>query len=636
LRINHNISALNTYRRLSVNNVNGSKAIEKLSSGQRINRAGDDAAGLAISEKMRGQIKGLEMASKNTQNGISLIQTVEGALNETHSILQRMRELSVEASNDTQTNLDRAELQKEIIQLTTEIDRISDSTEFNSKKLLNGDRSKLTDARGDILQSSKLEYSDLDRSSGYGENIGQQVAVKSGVWLRFEGDSGISGNVLLDKGNYTYTQLETMISGKLGSELNLNRITVKVSESGSISFNSWHNYATCEVWVSGTGASGYLGLNEYSNRSNISPNSFLRLDNIDTFLEGKGTLVTDSNNMFTVSKNGGSEIVIFISGGLYSGEDLAAEVDYALSGAGISGIEATFSGGSIKFTILDNIDKSEYEISTSSTSGLSGIGRVHLTNEKDANITDLKNSNGDNLNVLSGSIIKVKGDFRGKGQIEVMIEVSGSTRISDLSTAIASGIASQISGVSSNELDVSLTSGGRLQVQGKKGESNSITGFLLSIDDNDKFNNTFSNFQEIQDASDVTTNDSLILHIGANGNQTVKVDINEMSSEALNITSLDIGSQQGAENSIEVVDSAIEAVSAERAKLGAYQNRLEYAVNNLVTSSENLTAAESRIKDVDMAKEMMLFTKNNIITQAAQSMLSQVNQRPQGVLQLLR
>jgi flagellin len=136
--INHNIAALNTYRQLSNNNMIAQKSLEKLSSGLRINRAGDDAAGLAISEKMRGQIRGLEMASKNAQDGISLIQTAEGALNETHSILQRMRELAVQASSDTNTVADRAELQKEFDQLAQEITRIGDNTEFNTQKLLNG------------------------------------------------------------------------------------------------------------------------------------------------------------------------------------------------------------------------------------------------------------------------------------------------------------------------------------------------------------------------------------------------------------------------------------------------------------------------------------------------------------------
>jgi len=147
MRINHNISALNTYRQLSINNTAGSKSLEKLSSGYRINRAGDDAAGLAISEKMRGQIRGLNQAERNSQDAISLIQTAEGALNETHSILQRMRELAVQAASDTNTSKnpttgvdgDRDEIQKEINQLLAEIDRISTDTEFNTMTLLNGD-----------------------------------------------------------------------------------------------------------------------------------------------------------------------------------------------------------------------------------------------------------------------------------------------------------------------------------------------------------------------------------------------------------------------------------------------------------------------------------------------------------------
>jgi flagellin len=139
MRINHNIASLNTYRQLTINTTAGSKSLEKLSSGYRINRAGDDAAGLAISEKMRGQIRGLNQAERNAQDAISLIQTAEGALNETHSILQRMRELAVQSASDTNTDDDRKELQKEISQLLEEIDRISTDTEFNTMTLLNGD-----------------------------------------------------------------------------------------------------------------------------------------------------------------------------------------------------------------------------------------------------------------------------------------------------------------------------------------------------------------------------------------------------------------------------------------------------------------------------------------------------------------
>lgn len=164
--INHNIAALNTHRQLGANNTNASKNLEKLSSGLKINKAGDDAAGLAISEKMRGQIRGLDMASKNAQDGISLIQTAEGALNETHSILQRMRELAVQSSNDTNTDTDRAELQKEVDQLASEITRISTDTEFNTKKLINGD----SDGVSSGTSGSSLTFH-------IGSNAGQNITL---------------------------------------------------------------------------------------------------------------------------------------------------------------------------------------------------------------------------------------------------------------------------------------------------------------------------------------------------------------------------------------------------------------------------------------------------------------------------
>ncbi|MCJ0929759.1 flagellin Hag [Virgibacillus halodenitrificans] len=276
MRINHNIAALNTYRQLNTANNAQSGSMEKLSSGLRINKAGDDAAGLAISEKMRGQIRGLDMAAKNAQDGISLIQTAEGALNETHSILQRMRELAVQSSNDTNTDADRGELQKELDELRTEIDRIADNTEFNTKGLLDG----------------------------------------------------------------------------------------TVTGSGALTF-----------------------------------------------------------------------------------------------------------------------------------------------------------------------------------------------------------------------------------------------------------------------------------HIGANSGQSISLEINSMKatgSGGLGLSGVSISGQAGADDAISTIQSAIDSVSAERSKLGAYQNRLDHTINNLNTSSENLTAAESRIRDVDMAKEMMNQTKNSILSQAAQAMLAQANQQPQGVLQLLR
>lgn len=182
--INHNISALNTYRQLTINNTAAAKNLEKLSSGFRINRAGDDAAGLAISEKMRGQIRGLNMASKNAQDGISLIQTAEGALAETHAILQRMRELAVQSANDTNTDKDRQELQKEVDQLIAEIDRIANNTEFNTKKLLDGSLSGSGNALifhigANAGQNIKLDINSMT-ASGLGVS-GVNISTQSGA-----------------------------------------------------------------------------------------------------------------------------------------------------------------------------------------------------------------------------------------------------------------------------------------------------------------------------------------------------------------------------------------------------------------------------------------------------------------------
>jgi len=166
--INNNITALNAYRNTTDVNSRVEKTMEKLSSGLRINRAGDDAAGLAISEKMRGQIKGLDMATKNAQDGISMIQTAEGALNETHAIIQRMRELSVQASNDTNTNEDREKIQLEVTQLLEEVDRIANTTEFNTQVLLNGELAKegvVFHIGANKDQNVKLQINDMKASA---------------------------------------------------------------------------------------------------------------------------------------------------------------------------------------------------------------------------------------------------------------------------------------------------------------------------------------------------------------------------------------------------------------------------------------------------------------------------------------
>ncbi|MDF2876652.1 MAG: flagellin/flagellar hook associated protein [Sporomusa sp.] len=214
--INHNMSALNTLRQMGTNEKATSNSLEKLSSGLRINRAGDDAAGLAISEKMRGQIRGLDQATRNSQDSISLIQTAEGGLNETHSILQRMRELAVQAANDTNTTSDRTALQDEMTQLTAEIDRIANTTEFNTKKLLNGDLKGATDAvKGATALESTFANGTVKAAVATGTNVSNvakddvvhlniiSASVTGGAWLI--SGSAVLANATVDVTNVTQT-----------------------------------------------------------------------------------------------------------------------------------------------------------------------------------------------------------------------------------------------------------------------------------------------------------------------------------------------------------------------------------------------------------------------------------------------
>lgn len=468
MRINHNIASLNTYRQLTGNTNATSKSLEKLSSGLRINRAGDDAAGLAISEKMRGQIRGLDMASSNAQDSISLIQTAEGALNESHSILQRMRELAVQSSNGTNTDADRGEIQKEVNQLVQEIDRIRNTTEFNTKKLLNGD----------MAVSGSSATTGVEKVTVTNDNI--------------------------TAGTYTMT----------------------AAAAGNITLGATVTSST----ISGFDAQADI--------------TFAAGTDMDGLTLGSYKLVSSD------AGSGNFKLELMDSSGKVVASNASADTTAAV----------TLSGTGTTFTLAAN--------------AVSSIGEANFTLE------------------------------------------ATTTAAITLEDAATNTVATLASGVTSKN--------GAFEVGGLKVELNS---------------EAFASFAALANVaffSGTVTNNAETFQIGANEGQITKMGIGDMSAKALGVDELDLTTTEGAQAAITTINTAIELVSGERAKLGANQNRLEHTINNLNTSSENLTASESRIRDVDMAKEMMAYTKNNILTQAATAMLAQANQQPQGVLQLLQ
>lgn len=410
MRINTNTAAMNTYSNLTSANASKSNSLAKLSSGLRINKAGDDAAGLAISEKMKNQVSGMTQASRNAQDGISLIQTAEGALGETHSILNRMRDLTVQAANGTNTTEDKTAIQAELTSLTAEVDRIASDTEFNTQGLMNA--SKITEA-----------------------------SVKE----NFDPTANKNNNKLL-----------------------------------ATAINTTNNNSAITADGTTTNAAMATAL------KNLTPE---KLDKV----------VAEYNKI----------------------KEADVATDKATAGA--------FTTATVKATFDTTAEKY-------------GVSKVTGANATDADI-------------------------------------------SALNAAIA------------------------------KAEKSNI-----SVNDLSESKSTEFNFQ-----------------IGANAGEKISVEIKNMSTKGLGISDLDVTSEtQTTDEILGKLDKAISDVSSQRANLGAVQNRLDHTVSNLATTKENLSEANSRITDVDMAEEMMSFTKSNILSQASTSMLAQANQMPQSVLSLLQ
>ena len=444
--VQHNMQAANANRMLNVTTSQQAKSTEKLSSGYRINRAADDAAGLTISEKMRKQIKGLDRASTNAEDGVSAVQTAEGALTEVHSMLQRMNELATQSANGTNSNTDRKAIQDEIDQLTTEIDRVSETTKFNETYLLKGD-------------GAEKEH-----------NVNAH-------------DAGLDGVTLTDKGDEVEVTLKTLNAGD------------KISIAGK-------NYTI-------------------------------------------GATTDEAKELYKNAK---------------------------------VGEKVTVGGTTYEIAAATNADK----------------GQISITD-------------------LDGKIDKGTTVEYGNKKVHVV----------DKTTGIDDNDSSIITAAKAYELETAEI----------------VKASSIGTDTNAKAGNLTDNKFTLTKGK-VNYNDALSfnLHVGADADMTNKITVNidSMNSAGLGVKGIKADTEQDATYAIDAIADAISTVSSQRSALGAVQNRLEHTINNLDNVVENTTSAESRIRDTDMAEEMVNYSKNNILAQAGQSMLAQANQSNQGVLSLLQ
>lgn len=610
MRINHNIAALNTHRQLNSAAAGQAKSMEKLASGLRINKAGDDAAGLAISEKMRGQIRGLDMAAKNSQDAISMIQTAEGALNETHDILQRMRELATQASNDTNTDSDRGEIQKEINQLTSEINRIGNTTEFNTKKILRGDGSDAK-AVGELKLGETGAVAQTALTSG-------SITPATGASLQLSLASGEGVNDI-DTQEFTFEFNGESVKvnfSKVADASDPKANTFEVKDGGREVTFSLVDGNTNQKFIMSKIQEGLEAA--LKQNANIDENNYTFSRNeavlsINSVAAGEGQSISvigaSGQTTLTASDDKGANFAAV--------EDTAVEVTgTAESRTRAEATLADFTAAKLKDQILaSGISVSSTDYFDSGT--VSADGATKFLAGKGFTIGN------ETIEFFNGN----EGKYEGKADFAVDLSLvswanGGSTAMdSDDEEALVASIVDQIG---SKMKDVTLT------------VNSSAAG---SIDVTAKEPGVAGNSIEIKDgvsrpASDVIGSTfKAAFQIGANNGQSMTVEFGDMRSEALNIVgkagqnhtnvegakfttannvtngtdnneyiaALDVSTHESASAAIEVINNAIENVSAERSKLGASQNRLEHTINNLGTSSENLTAAESRIRDVDYA-----------------------------------
>lgn len=628
--VQHNIPAMNANRLYGINNSGLSKSLEKLSSGYAINRAGDNAAGLAVSEKMRAQISGLTQASKNAEDGISMVQTFEGALQETDSILQRMRTLAVQSANGTyQNDVDREAIQLEYDQLNDELNQIAD-TDFNGVVVLNGgqmaDGLKAVDgefnyanAERDAMQLSannvnKVDYQKFDDTSA---NAGMKSKADD-VWKEISDDKWDRSSVTNDQGPESVD------------------VTLK--------FNSADNTWSVE------GANN--GANKAKFKTEATPNGGFALktagdlDIANVVLDATQlkngdtiTLTLNNPNAGIAAPTNAGAIVTSTNG--YTEGTGATDLKKQNANLGVA-LDAVINGKDDKMSasakkVLDAFDGAAVDVSyvASKEFGQTGGGDVKLTLSDGANTAtiDMTSTNDQKFSLKDGTAYTVKVNA---GAIEIYAgeDSTKGTKLMTLTptahadTDAGAGSVSYKLGIDYKNYDTSKLP----TVEVKSPDANNVS----KANSNDASTATLTYTDNITLQTGARTKDSVNFTFSyeSKGLGELKADL-DCSARGLGTDQLSLATQSDANGAIDKIDNAINKVSMVRASFGAMQNRLEHKIANLDTNNENLTAAESRIRDTDMAEEMTNFTKNQILAQASQAMLAQANQLPQGVLQLL-
>ena len=614
--VQHNMQAMNANRMLNVTTSTQAKATEKLSSGYKINRAADDAAGLTISEKMRKQIKGLDQASTNAEDGVSAVQTAEGALTEVHSMLQRMNELAVQASNGTNSESDRSAIQDEISQLTTEIDRVSETTKFNETYLLKGNTdgssSKVNVNAHDAGLAGKLGESVNGKTTFTADalSVGSKVSIggteynivessKTSGYTSIEGYTAVAGDKITQDGKtYTYVANSSTTPG-----------------GATAAAAGWFADDNTTTTADFTDNAGIKAGSTLLAKADGKTTTFVGADGLDLSAAtdtnptnwAVGDTIEHDGKTYTVSTAGAA------GAGKWKDEEGKESIIATLSAGDTYTQKATGKTGQI-----DNKGISTVENIQAAIKGLANGATVTIkTSASDA---------GKPYTV--GVSTKEDGSVYTADDIAALVKEN---------TYVNDGTNTYYAVPKNSDSDKDITLQDAYNKMAKELESASSIGTDKGATVK---NNGDGTFEITQGTVEVKDSLSFSLHVGADADMTnkINVDIESMSAAGLGIKGINVKDDSGkaATYAIDAIADAVSKVSAQRSALGAVQNRLEHTIANVDNVVENTTSAESRIRDTDMAEEMVEYSKNNILAQAGQSMLAQANQSNQGVLSLLQ
>ena len=578
MRIQHNIMAMNAYRNYT-NNVSAMKAhLEQLSSGYKLNRAGDDAAGLAISEKMRAQITGLETAQKNAKDGISLVQTAEGALTEVHDMLNRMVELATQSANGTYDNTtDRYQLQKEVDQLRSEINRIADSANFNGIKLLDGSMD------GTVVPAGLNDVSLNIVSDGQLAKTPQ-----AGIYSIDFSNTTIQNVVNGSGATATASAVEFTIFGK----------TLEVAAAQT------KNATTAKL----EGAELAKKIADAWNAQTVATDKQLMGVDVKATVEGDKVV-------FTMQKAPDSVATIDASTGKFSGvtQNNAHEITITQEQEASGAIGRLYGVASATLAATDFVDGMTLKIGD--TVYVAAVGATSKYADAD-NVIDLTDQKAGPVD-LQTALLRLSEAAKDNKNFKVGVDPNtGKVTFTE-----------KEGGVDYNVNNLAGSDG--------KGTNNPAGSAPAAADaTTDDWKGLIQ--MGITDTSKGSK--ALTLQIGDTAEKfnQLKVSISDCHANSLGIGDISIANQESAATAIDKIKAAINKVSDVRGTLGATQNRLDHTINNLGVMTENIQDAESTIRDTDVAQEMMAYTKNNILIQSAQAMLAQANQVPQGVLQLLQ